>query len=292
MNFQLANGGVSAINTNLLTGGVSDWLDARGYAALALQVVGSSGISAGAIIFEGTNDKTLSPNGVALPLFETTSTAQEARFGAQTIAASTDRFFSAPITTTFIRLRVSTGFTGGTVSAVGRLDSDANIMVIPTLSVGGAAAHSSAAVGSPVQVGGVVATSIGTTESNGDAHRLTLTTNGQLLVRLGGPPEASIRYAGTLTNTTSTQAMVAGGASKKNFVTDIQYQNTNGTATVLNILDGSTVMASVHAPANMAAPAQLHFVTHLRGTNNTAVNVQCVTTGANVLVNLGGYAGA
>lgn len=290
MNFQVANGGVSAINTNLLTGKVSDWFDARGYAALAIHVVGSSGISAGAIILEGTNDKTLSPAGVALPLMELTASATSQLYGAQTIAASTNRFFVAPVLATYIRLRVSTGFTGGTVSAICRLDSDPNTSVAPTQLAVGAAAHSSAASGNPVQVGGVVATNVSTSEVNGDAARLTMTTGGQLLVKVGGLPETDWQFTGVLVNTTPVAAKAAAGASTKNYCTDLSYQNTSATATTILLLDNATVIGQWHAPANMALPAVVKFATPRKGSNNTAMNVNCGTTGANVLINVAGYA--
>lgn len=108
----------SALNTDLLTGVVSGWFDASSFHSAAFQIIGSAGISAGQIIFEQTNDITKAPNGSTMPVQEPAVLASVELIGAQTIAASTQRMFVAPITCKYVRIRIGTAFVGGTVSAV------------------------------------------------------------------------------------------------------------------------------------------------------------------------------
>ena len=110
--------GLSAINTDLLTGVVSGWLDTQAFQNAAIQIVASAGISAGAIIFEQTNDTTLAAAGVSLRAVEMSSISANPHIVAITIAASTNRLFSVLADARYIRVRISTAFVGGTVQAV------------------------------------------------------------------------------------------------------------------------------------------------------------------------------
>lgn len=73
-----------------------------------------------------------------------------------------------------------------------------------------------------------------------------------------------------------------------NVVSSIQYQNTNGTATQINILVGATIVASYQAAANMALPATINFAYPIVSDANQAIQVQAVTTAANILFNFQG----
>jgi len=94
---------------------------------------------------------------------------------------------------------------------------------------------------------------------------------------------------GTLTNTTATAIKTAGAMGVKNYLTGIQYQNTGATASTIIILSGATVLLTLNAPATMAMPAVMDFLTPLQTTPATALNVNCGTTGANILFNAQGY---
>ncbi|MCA3068090.1 MAG: hypothetical protein ING73_14340 [Rhodocyclaceae bacterium] len=109
---------VAAINTDLLTGVVSGWFDALAFHSVAIQVVGGASISAGAIIFEQTNDTTAAAAGNVWAVEEDTSITPTPNIAAITIAATTTRMFRAPVFARFVRVRVSTAFVGGTVQAV------------------------------------------------------------------------------------------------------------------------------------------------------------------------------
>ena len=108
--------GLSAVNTDLLTNTVNGWYDVGAFASAAIQVVASAGITAGAVIFEQTNDPS-STTGVALEADELGIVNANPVVAAVTIAANTRRMWLVPITARYIRVRISTAFTGGTVQA-------------------------------------------------------------------------------------------------------------------------------------------------------------------------------
>lgn len=88
--------------------------DVRNYHSGSVQVIASAGISAGAVIFEQSNDGS---NWNILPVLEQSATAQTQQTAAITIAASTSRHFYFPISANNIRLRISTNFVGGSIQA-------------------------------------------------------------------------------------------------------------------------------------------------------------------------------
>jgi hypothetical protein len=160
-----------------------------------------------------------------------------------------------------------------------------------TYTVGGASAHSAASSGNPVRAAGRVNTAVDTTLVAGDTSDLFLSTNGQLIVKPFAAAELDWQYTGVLTTATAAAARVAGAAGVRNYVTGVQYQNTSATATTVLVLDNATTIAQFHAPANMAVPAVIRLVTPLRGSAATALNVQCGSAGANLLMNVQGYQG-
>lgn len=110
----------SAINTNLLDGVVNSWTAVDGMGSMAVHIIGSAGISAGAIIFEGSNDASVVA-GVAIPVQEYPALTN--LVAATTVAANASRMFVAPMLYKYIRVRISTAFTGGTVRAAAVLKS-------------------------------------------------------------------------------------------------------------------------------------------------------------------------
>lgn len=159
-----------------------------------------------------------------------------------------------------------------------------------TLTIDGQAAQAASVAGNPLTTASEGRTSNPTSVANGQVARNIGTLVGAQVVRPYSIPELDWQGTITLTTTTSTALKAAAGAGIKNYLTSAQYQNTSATATTLNILRGTTVIASFNAPASMAAPACVVFATPLQSVANEALNVQCGTTGANVLVNGQGYA--
>lgn len=88
---------------------------------------------------------------------------------------------------------------------------------------------------------------------------------------------------------------VVGGAGTRNlcnFLTDLVIHNTNTTASVVTILDGSTVIWAGFVPSDgVTANAPIHFTTPLRGSPNTAMSIKQVSASA-LLWNAQGFVAA
>ena len=108
----------SVLNTDLLTGTVNGWYDVSAFKSGSIQIIGSAGITAGNVMFEMTNDTTLAPSGVGMQVMEPVTASIVSNGAVSAITASTVRVFSFQVNAKFIRVRVSTAFTGGTVQAV------------------------------------------------------------------------------------------------------------------------------------------------------------------------------
>ena len=124
----------------------------------------------------------------------------------------------------------------------------------------------------------------------------TLTTGSQLPTKPFGLPENDWQFGGVtggITTTADTVLKTAGAAGIRNYVTGISVQNASATtATEVVIKDGaSTVMwrGYVGTSAVLNSAVSVVFPTPLRGTAATAVNVACITAGAQVYVNAQGY---
>lgn len=157
--------------------------------------------------------------------------------------------------------------------------------------VGGATmgAHSAAMAGNPIPVSGRVNSTLDTTLTNNDASYLGMTTAQQLMTKDFATSENDWQSTGTQTTNTATAAKTAGAASIRNFCTQLTVQNTNATPTTFLILDNATTIFQISLPASMTLPLTFVFPTPLKGTAATAMNINCGTTGANVLYNITGY---
>ncbi|WP_265547319.1 ubiquitin-activating E1 FCCH domain-containing protein [Roseomonas mucosa] len=164
--------------------------------------------------------------------------------------------------------------------------------VAPTLNtVGGQARNTSGAV--PVMVAtGYSANPTAVTTARG--VDLLATLIGALVTKPYAIPEADWQYAGAaggILNTTDVVLRAAAAAGIRNYVTSIDMRNAHATvATEVVIKDGATVIWRQLLPAAMPAPVEITFPTPLRGTAATAMNVACLTTGAQVYVNAQGFA--
>lgn len=159
-----------------------------------------------------------------------------------------------------------------------------------SLAVSGSVAEDSAAPTNPVLIGGIARTALpASTIVAGDLVRTTVSTSGQLITKANGPRELDFQVATTITTSTQTAIRAAQAAGIRQCVTSIIYQNTNATATLVTIQDGSTTLLQFNAAANMANPVQLVFPEPLFGTAATALNYTAGTTGANVLLQVCGF---
>lgn len=244
---------IAALNIDLLTGNASGWYDAALFHSAAIQIVGSAGITAGAIFFEQTNDTTVASAGNIWPVEEDTSLTPTPNIAAITIAASTTRMFRGAITARYVRARVSTAFATANVQAIGvfsqvpfsrltntvhqataaNLNVTAAIAGAQTLATvttvgtvttcstlttlaNGQTAHSAASTGSPVRVGGRVVTALDTSLATGDASDLLVTTGQQLVTKDFATSENDWQFAcaaGGIVNTTTGVTVKAAGAA-------------------------------------------------------------------------------
>jgi hypothetical protein len=112
------------------------------------------------------------------------------------------------------------------------------------------------------------------------------------VVRLNATPETEWFYvaaAGGITNTTDVVLAAAAGPGLKVYLTSLQLKNTNATATQVVVKDGSTIIWRGHASASPLTTDSIVFASPIHTSNNTALNIACVTTGAALLVNAQGY---
>lgn len=271
--------GVIPINTDLM---VLDCADA-GYVSIQCTSMGTTGV----VTPQWSNDI----NFTATPTGATLTTPSGG--SAATITAA--GLWTTQVVARYLRLRMTTATTAGTTTfLVARFANPVNNGVVlnpgPNMTVVGSVAHDAAISGNPVRIAGRAMTANYTAVTSGDAADLVCTTVGAAVQKPYSIPELDWQAAITITNTTSTAVRAAAGAGIRNYCTGIQYQNSSATATLFTILDGATIIANFSAPASMAVPATIVFLTPLRTTANTALNAQAATTAANLFINAQGYA--
>lgn len=289
--------------------------DTTGYRSAAIQVVSTG--TGGTFIFEGSNDNV---NFQAIPVYNQNILTGTPIVAAITASAS-QFIYTMPLTFRYLRLRIATLITGGSIQAFSILNQSSwtpgifqvaqvtaanlNATVTGTITAvttvttlaNGQTAHSSASTGSPVRIGGRVNTTLDTTLVQGDASDLFVTTAGQLVEKPYSTAENDwTATSGTtpLATNTSTALKAAGGASIRNYCTALQLYNSSATvSTTVSILDGVTVIWTGYLPATTAAlavvPIHVVFPTPLKGSAATALNIQCGTTGSSVFYNAEGY---
>ncbi len=163
---------------------------------------------------------------------------------------------------------------------------------MPTTNVGGQAAHDAAISGNPVRVGARALTANYAAVGTGDVADLVATLVGALITKPYAIPEAEWSYAaaaGGIVNTTDVVAKAAAGAGLRNYLIAFQVRNANATATEFVIKDGSTVIWRGHLPASMTGSMEVELPIPLKSSANAALNVACITTGAQVYFNAQGY---
>lgn len=156
----------------------------------------------------------------------------------------------------------------------------------------GQAAHDAVVNGNPVRMAGRAVAANYAAVASGDVADVITTLVGAQIVKPFSIPEGDWVYAaaaGGIVNTTDVAAKAAAGAGLRNYVTSFQFRNANAVATEFVIKDGATVIWRGYAAANMTAPEDVILNTPLKTTANTALNVACITTGAQLYFNAQGY---
>jgi len=102
----------TVLNTDVLTGAVNGWFDAGPYQTMNVTLIGGATITAGAVTFEQTNDPTVG-SGRPIPVRDAESVTATAVVAAITVTSAFYKQYVVPLTARYVRIRVSTAFTGG-----------------------------------------------------------------------------------------------------------------------------------------------------------------------------------
>lgn len=298
---------------------VSTGTDLGSYKSACIQVVSTG--TGGTFIFEGSNDPT--NNYQTIPVYNQLILTGTPITAAIT-ATATQIGYIFPITFRYIRLRIATTITGGSIQAVSTFSQlpfippvlqiaqatganlNAAISSLPTLATvttvatvttlaNGQTADDAASTGNPVRIGGRVKTTNTTTYASGDAANIAVTTDQSLITKPFAAPELDWSYAaasGGIVNTTDVVLVATAGASLRRYITSISIINASATiATEVVIKDGSTIVwrGYVGAGTLLNSVVGITFLNPLKTTANTALNFACITTAAQVYVNAQGY---
>lgn len=106
------------------------------YRSFTCQINGGAGIASGAITFEGSNDNV---NFSGIIVVDEASNFGNLITSAVSISSSTQRYFSGKCSMRYIRARISTGFSGGTIQAFTRFSVTEFVPRIPSVNVVGTA---------------------------------------------------------------------------------------------------------------------------------------------------------
>lgn len=209
----------SVLNTDLLTGTVSGWFDAKSYHSASIQVIGNAGILTGAIIFEQTNDTTNAPNGQPLMVFNASSNALNPLLSATNPTASTNVVYEMPLLARYIRVRISTAFTGGTVQATANFSQMAYMPLRVAIQNGTASnvavtangtKTNNSVVPSNTNVGTLPATANEDTPAVTETFQNTLSVDLKGQLRVNNRPFAALGYY-SVANSTNTYGGLASG---------------------------------------------------------------------------------
>lgn len=287
------------LGNNLLTGD-GTWFDAAAFQGrmVSLLIATSAGLAGGNLAFEQTNDTTLDPNGGSWQLQDSTTLTQSAGASLTTAASNNYRRMGV-ITSRYIRLRLTSAITAGTIDTRMLMSHVpfSNVVLSINQATGsslntqstGAAAHSSAATGNPLQVGGRVFNTLDITLASGDAAALLVDTSGRTVVNAEAPPELKFVYrtGGTgFSATADTAAAAAAGASIRRRPRRIRLCNT-GVAGALIIKDGATEIDRIVLPASMTQSVE--YVLDCRTSANAALNIACSVASMAIIISMDGH---
>jgi hypothetical protein len=164
------------------------------------------------------------------------------------------------------------------------------ITAVTTLN-NGQAAHDAAIAGSPLRGGARALTANYAAVASGDTADLISTLVGALIGKPFSIPELDWQTTLALTTNASTAIQATAGAGLKRYATGIMLQNKSGSvASEVQILRGATVIWGPFLFPVNSPPFFLPLVgTPLQTAANEALNVQALTTGANIQVAAVGY---
>lgn len=156
----------------------------------------------------------------------------------------------------------------------------------------GPAAHDAAAAGNPLLLGAEALSAERAAVATTDVTKLVADLVGKLIVLPFSIPELFVKgKTAAITDTTRTAVIAAQGAGVKLYITHIAVTNSHATVgTYVKIEDGTTEIYGGYAAA-VGGGFSYTLPVPLMITANTALNVTCGTTGANVYACASGYKG-
>ena len=267
----------ATVNNILTTTSGAAASDLTGYRTASVQVVSTG--TAGTFIFEGSNDNT---NFQAIPVFSQLILTGTPITAAIT-ATATNLIYVFPVNVRYIRLRIATTITGGSIQAFSKFSQtnftpailqiaqataanlNVNVGTLTTLA-GGQTAHSSASTGSPLRIGGrVVPTTIAAQDATllaGDASDAGISTGQQLIIKESSTAELDYNFNfSTVASTVTVQPFVpaSGTASVRNYIRQLAIStDALGTGGVAWILDGALTVSSIAITTGLCTTSTNH----------------------------------
>ena len=273
----------ATVNNILTTTSGTAASDLTGYRTASVQVVSTG--TAGTFIFEGSNDNT---NFQAIPVFSQLILTGTPITAAIT-ATATNLIYVFPVNVRYIRLRIATTITGGSIQAHSKFSQtnftpailqiaqataanlNVNVGTLPTLGTlttlaNGQTAHSSASTGSPLRIGGrVVPTTIAAQDATllaGDASDAGISTGQQLIIKESSTAELDFNFNfSTVASTVTVQPFVpaSGTASVRNYIRQLAIStDALGTGGVAWILDGALTVSSIAITTGLCTTSTNH----------------------------------
>lgn len=188
-------------------------------------------------------------------------------------------------------LQISAGRLWASATIDAALPAGSN--AIGTVTGVGSVAHDGVDSGNPVKVGGRArSTDVAQVSTDDRTDFITDLAGKQVVLPYAIPQNLVKGTTAAIVDTTSTSVIAAGAAGIRNYITSVLVTNSHATvSTFVKILDGSTIIWEGYALA-AGGGFSCSFPAPLQGTAATAINAQCVTTGANVIVSAAGFTGA
>ena len=273
----------ATVNNILTTTSGAAASDLTGYRTASVQVVSTG--TAGTFIFEGSNDNT---NFQAIPVFSQLILTGTPITAAIT-ATATNLIYVFPVNVRYIRLRIATTITGGSIQAFSKFSQtnftpailqiaqataanlNVNVGTLPTLGTlttlaNGQTAHSSASTGSPLRIGGrVVQKTIATHDATlvaGDASDAGISTGQQLIIKESSTAELDFNFNfSSVASTVTVQPFVpaSGTASVRNYIRQLAIStDALGTGGVAWILDGALTVSSIAITTGLCTTSTNH----------------------------------
>lgn len=273
----------ATVNNILTTTSGTAASDLTGYRTASVQVVSTG--TAGTFIFEGSNDNT---NFQTIPVFSQLILTGTPITGAIT-ASATQLIYVFPVNFRYLRLRIATTITGGSIQAFSKFSQtnftpailqiaqataanlNVNVGTLPTLGTlttlaNGQTAHSSASTGSPLRIGGrVVPTTIAAQDATllaGDASDAGISTGQQLIIKESSTAELDFNFNfSTVASTVTVQPFVpaSGTASVRNYIRQLAIStDALGTGGVAWILDGALTVSSIAITTGLCTTSTNH----------------------------------